>query len=72
MRLLFRDISSQFCIENQGVRVEGLILSIVHVNVNRSAGIFEVNAKRWHALVQYQYRKNEIPVVLIAKAVYIR
>jgi hypothetical protein len=55
--------------ENQGMRVEGVALSIVHVKVNRSARIFGVNVKRWHALVQYQYLKNEIPLVLIAKAV---
>jgi hypothetical protein len=69
---MFKDMSSQFCIENQRVRVEGLVLSIVHVNVQRSARIFGVNAKPWHALVQHQYRKNEIPLVLIAKVVCVR
>jgi hypothetical protein len=54
------------------MRVEGLALSIVHVNVKQSAPIFGVNAKPWHALVQYQYLKNEIPLVLIAKAASIR
>jgi hypothetical protein len=36
------------------------------------ARIFGANAKLWHALVQYQSGENEIPVVLIAKAVRIR